>query len=168
MPGAPSQAAPNPASVPPAKSARKLVIGIGNPSRGDDALGPELLERLRALALADVELIDDFQLQVEHALDLVGREEVTLVDAAATGTAPFAFSVVMPAADRSSTTHALSPSALLDTYRRVIAAPAPPTWLLAIRGYSFELGAPLSREAAVNLNAAVAMLAARLASGPAR
>jgi hypothetical protein len=39
---------------------------------------------------------------------------------------------------------------------------------LAIRGYSFELGAPLSREAAVNLNAAVAMLAARLASGPAR
>ena len=142
--------------------APKLVLAIGNPSRGDDALGPLLLERLGALALADVELITDFQLQVEHALDLVGREDVTLVDADATGAVPFRFSAVSPGADRSTTTHTLSPAALLDTYRRVVDAPIPPTWLLAIRGYSFELGAPLSPAAAANLDAAVAMLARRL------
>ncbi len=147
----------------PPRVAPKLVLAIGNPSRGDDALGPMLLERLGALALAEVELLTDFQLQVEHALDLVGREEVTLVDADASGAAPFRFSAVSPRADRSATTHALSPAALLDTYRRVVDAPIPPTWLLAIRGYSFELGAPLSAQAATNLEAAVAMLAARLA-----
>jgi hydrogenase maturation protease len=128
----------------PPSVAPKLVIAIGNPSRGDDALGPMLLDRLAALALPDVELITDFQLQVEHALDLVGRDEVTLVDADAAGTAPFRYTMVSPSADRSVSTHALSPAALLDTYRRVVDAAIPPTWLLAIRGYAFELGAPLS------------------------
>jgi len=142
--------------------APKLVIAIGNPSRGDDALGPMLLDRIAALALPDVELITDFQLQVEHALDLVGRDEVTLVDADAAGTPPFRYTMVSPSADRSITTHALSPAALLDTYRRVVDAAIPPTWLLAIRGYAFELGAPLSPAATTNLEAAVAMLANRL------
>jgi hydrogenase maturation protease len=146
----------------PPRVAPKLVIAIGNPSRGDDALGPMLLDRLAALALADVELITDFQLQVEHALDLVGRDEVTLVDADAAGTAPFRHTMVTPSADRGVSTHALSPAALLDTYRRVVDAAIPPTWLLAIRGYAFELGAPLSPGATENLEAAVAMLAARL------
>ena len=98
--------------------APKLVIAIGNPSRGDDALGPMFLDRIAALALPDVELITDFQFQVEHALDLVGRDEVTLVDADAAGTPPFRYTMVSPSADRSITTHALSPAALLDTYRR--------------------------------------------------
>jgi hydrogenase maturation protease len=141
--------------------APKLVIGIGNPSRGDDALGPELLERLRARNPSDVDLVEDFQLQPEHVLDLVGREEVIVVDADASGVAPFRFSPVIPDADRGVSTHALSPGALLDVYRQVVAAPMPPTWLLAIRGYSFELGAPLGDQARANLDAAVALLAGR-------
>lgn len=63
-----------------------LVFGYGNPSRGDDALGPRLIERLQGLQdrgqLSGVELLTDFQLQIEHVLDLVGRERVILVDAA--------------------------------------------------------------------------------------
>jgi len=149
------------ASAPSPPLAPRLVLAIGNPSRGDDALGPELLERLRVLRLSDVELIEDFQLQPEHALDLVGRDEVIVVDADASGGAPFRFSPVSPDADRSVSTHALSPGALLDVYRRVVAAPSPPTWLLAIRGYSFELGAPLSDRARANLDAAAALLAGR-------
>lgn len=139
-----------------------LVIGIGNPSRGDDALGPEFLERLRALRLPDVELVADFQLQVEHVLDFAGRDEVIVVDADASCAAPFRFDPVRPCADRSITTHALSPAALLDVYARVVAAPPPPTWLLAIRGHAFELGAPMTAAASANLDAAIAMLSARL------
>jgi hypothetical protein len=51
-----------------------LVLAVGNPSRGDDALGPALLDALAALAaqgadrLGDIELLSDFQLQIEHAL----------------------------------------------------------------------------------------------------
>ncbi|WP_462320608.1 hydrogenase maturation protease [Halochromatium sp.] len=63
-----------------------LVFGYGNPSRGDDALGPRLIERLQGLQdrgqLPGVELLTDFQLQIEHVLDLVGRERVIFVDAA--------------------------------------------------------------------------------------
>jgi hydrogenase maturation protease len=148
--------APSPAVAP------TLVFAVGNPSRGDDALGPLLLERLRALMLPDVELLEDFQLQPEHALDLAGRDAVVVVDADTSGPEPFCFTAVAPGADRSVTTHALSPAALLDVYRRVVDAPLPPTWLLAIRGHAFELGAPLSAQAAANLDAATAMLSAWL------
>ena len=138
----------------------RLVIGIGNPSRGDDALGPLALERLARLALPDVELLTDFQLQVEHALDLERRSEVIFIDASVGAQAPFEWRPIAPKADASASTHALSPSAVLETYRRIIGAP-PAAHVLAIRGYAFELGEPLSGAAAANLDAAVALLAAR-------
>jgi hydrogenase maturation protease len=100
-----------------------LVIGIGNPSRGDDAIGPLAIERLEALGLPGVELLTDFQLQVEHALDLVGRSEVVFVDATVAGEGPFSFEPVAPAADLSATTHALAPAAVLDVYRQYTDAP---------------------------------------------
>jgi len=75
-------------SAPAAGLAPVLIIGIGNPSRGDDALGPLAAQRLAELALPGVEVLTDFQLQVEHALDLLGRREAIFVDAAATGEAP--------------------------------------------------------------------------------
>ncbi|OYV17425.1 MAG: HoxW protein, partial [Methylococcaceae bacterium NSP1-2] len=47
-----------------------LLLGYGNPSRGDDALGVLLLEQLPIACLQAVELLTNFQLQIEHALDL--------------------------------------------------------------------------------------------------
>jgi hydrogenase maturation protease len=146
-----------------ARLAPTLVIGIGNPSRGDDALGPLALDRLAMLGLPDVELLTDFQLQVEHALDIQGRREVIFIDASVDARAPFEFEAAAAAADASVMTHVLSPAAVLDTYRRVIGTP-PAAHLLAIRGYAFELGEPLSAQAEQNLTAAIAMLGARLAS----
>ncbi len=63
-----------------------VVFAVGNRSRGDDAIGPLLLERLDAWLAgdgrgADFELIDDFQLQIEHALDLAGRRLALFIDA---------------------------------------------------------------------------------------
>ena len=137
------------------------MIGIGNPSRGDDALGPLLVERLEALSLQDTELLTDFQLQIEYVLDLAGREEVVFVDAAVSGAAPFDFKALEPEADASFTTHALAPAALLAACTR-LAGPAPKAYLLAIRGYEFELGAELSAGARRNLEAAVVFLRKRL------
>jgi hydrogenase maturation protease len=138
-----------------------LVIGIGNPSRGDDALGPLALERLSRMNLPGVELLTDFQLQVEHALDIAGREHVVFVDASVESQAPFELAPVAAEMDASVTTHALSPAAVLETCRRII-GPPPAASVLAIHGYAFELGEPLSEQAAGNLDAAVVMLAARL------
>ena len=47
-----------------------LLLGYGNPSRGDDTLGVLLLEQLPIACLQTVELLINFQLQIEHALDL--------------------------------------------------------------------------------------------------
>jgi len=143
---------------PPADVAPVLVLAIGNPSRGDDALGPLAAQRLAELALPGVEVLTDFQLQVEHALDLLGRSLVVFIDAAASGVAPFELRPLLPAADASHTSHSLSPAAVLDAYRRLTGAEPPPARLLAIRGHDFELGAPLSRAAAANLQAALSAL----------
>ena len=110
-------------------------------------------------------MLTDFQLQVEHVLDLEGRQRIVFVDAAQSGPEPFLFDVVSAAADPSPSTHALSPGALLAVFRRHFGVDAPPCRLLAIRGYSFELGDDLSEGARQNLDAALTRLLSWLA-GP--
>lgn len=134
-----------------------LILGWGNPSRGDDALGPLCLEQLRErLGESDAfEFVEDFQLQIEHALDLVGRERVLFVDASLNCAAPFAVSTVQAVQDASYSTHALSPAAVLDVFQRLQSSPPPPCIQLAIRGERFELGEPASAQAQANLAQAV-------------
>lgn len=144
-----------------------LVFAWGNPSRGDDALGPLFAERASARLteeIADglVEFLTDFQLQIEHALDLEGRQQVIFVDASASCAPPFAFSPADAADDGSYTTHSLSPGGLLHVAKRVIAEPLPASWVLAIRGSEFELGAALSEEADKNLQWALEFFASEV------
>jgi len=131
-----------------------LVLAVGNPSRGDDALGPELAARVEAAALPGVEVITEFQLQVENALDLEGRERVVFVDAGTGTPGPFELRRVSPAAEFLHTSHAISPEAVLATYRRVTGNEPPEAWVLCVRGEAFELGEGLSEPAAANLEAA--------------
>ncbi|MEW5769178.1 MAG: hydrogenase maturation protease [Pseudomonadota bacterium] len=139
-----------------------LVIGIGNPSRGDDALGPLCIERLAALNLPGVELLTDFQLQVEYALDLAGRREVVFVDAAESGPEPYDFRVATPCEGLAHTSHALAPEAVLAACARIGVTPPEAAYVLAIRGQAFELGEGLSEAAARNLEAALDLLRAKL------
>ncbi len=132
-----------------------LVFGYGNLSRGDDALGPMLLDFIeREFALARIDILSDFQLQVEHALDLRGRERVLFVDAAVNQLEPFEFSRLQPARDRSYSSHAMSPAAVLQVYLSIFGEQPPPAYLLSIAGTSFELGEGLSDFAAKNLSEA--------------
>jgi hydrogenase maturation protease len=143
-----------------------LIFACGNPSRGDDALGPAVLERLARRqaegGLANCDLLTDFQLQVEHALDLVGREQVIFVDAAASGPEPCALTPVLPEPALTYSTHAMSPGGVLRVLTQIHPGPLPPVWLLAIRGYAFELGRPLSDGAKANLDVACALVETRL------
>lgn len=122
-----------------------LVLAWGNPSRGDDALGPLLAERLQAHAqsaqpVGGVEVLTDFQLQVEHALDLVGRERVLFVDAAQDLAEPFVVRPLRPARGAGIGSHALAPEAVLQVYEDLHGRAAPPATLLAIRASAFGLG----------------------------
>ena len=146
-----------------------LVLGVGNPSRGDDALGPLFLEGLAeareaSIQAGELELLTDFQLQIEHALDLEGRARVVFVDASVAAAPPFSFDRVVARPDESATSHALAPSAVLATYRRIVGEP-PEAWLLAIRGEQFELGEGLSAAAKVNLGAALRFFLERATEG---
>lgn len=140
-----------------------LIIGYGNPSRGDDALGPAAIDAVESLAAehpewGQIELISDFQLQIEFVTDLAARQRIVFIDAAASGAAPFSFGPLQAKQDASMTTHALSPATLLTVYRDFHGDDAPPAFLLAIRGYDFDLGASLSAGARQNLDVAVSMM----------
>lgn len=145
--------------------AKLLLFGYGNPGRGDDALGPELIERIARLQLADVECQHDMQLQVEHVTDLAGCAQVLFIDADMSCAEPFDFSAIAAAKDDSYTSHAMTPNALLHAYRQVYGRDAPPAFLLRIRGYDFELGSPLSNKASGNLNAATSLLSPTVRHG---
>lgn len=136
-----------------------LIFGWGNPSRGDDALGPLFVERVEALNLPGVECLTDFQLQVEHALDLQDRERILFVDASLdTGTEdlpPFRHRRLFPARDATFSTHAMTPEAVMQVFVDLHDDNPPPCELLAIRGERFELGESLTPSAADNLNAAL-------------
>lgn len=134
-----------------------LILAIGNESRGDDALAPLLIRQIQTGDHQDVELIEDFQLQVEHVTDLVGRTAVLFIDADMSCAPPFHFSGIVAAQDNSYTSHAMTPFALLHTYKQVYGNDAPPCFLLRVRGYGFELGDGLSAEATANLDQAAAM-----------
>lgn len=144
-------------------SAPLVIFAVGNPSRGDDALGPLLLARLaEGLAQAggaeQIELIEDFQLQIEHALDLVGRQLVLFIDAGKNTPAPYAFYPVEAASGIAHTTHALAPAAVLQVYCQMEGRAPPPAFVLCVQGEKFELGEPLTAAASRNFEAAYQLL----------
>ncbi|MFI3156254.1 MAG: hydrogenase maturation protease [Methylococcaceae bacterium] len=143
-----------------------LLFGYGNLSRGDDALGPLLLEHVESHCSLDaIEILSDFQLQIEHALDLENRRLVLFVDASVACTDTFNFTVLEPARDKSYTTHAMSPAAVLDVYQSIKSQTPPPCFLLSIKAEKFELGDGLSKDAENNL-AKACSFAKRLLSNP--
>lgn len=142
-----------------------LIFGIGNESRGDDALGPLLLRDLDAwLALQGTaeqfELLEEFQLQIEHAMDMKGRRIVLFIDAGMDNPesddhAPFTFYRAKAELAPVLYSHALSPQALLKIYQQFYHEAQKDVFILCIRGEQFELGEPLSLQATANLAAAL-------------
>lgn len=136
-----------------------VVLACGNPSRGDDALGPLLLARLspwlqEAGLDGHFELIEDFQFQIEHALDLQGRRAALFIDAAENLPSPFVLEPVPDSVVPSHSTHAITPAAVLEVFRRTQGTPPPPAWQLLIRGERFELGELPGNAAVANLDQA--------------
>ncbi len=144
-------------------TAAVVIFAVGNPSRGDDALGPECCGQLEKWLKNEkleegFDLIEDFQLQIEHALDLQDRQLALFIDAGANTPAPFVFRRIFPSTAVAHTTHALAPEAVLQVYRQTEGIEPPPAFVLCVRGEQFELGEPLSGAASQNCTAALALL----------
>ena len=142
------------------------IVGIGNASRGDDAVGPLLLERLRGWLdgqgrSGEFELFEEYQLQVENALDLEGRRLALFIDACRESPSPVTFGPVGATGLRAGhSTHALDPGTVLGVYMRVTGEAPPPSFVLGVRATDFELGSPPSAAAREAMEDAWAMLCA--------
>ena len=140
-----------------------VIFAVGNPSRGDDAIGPELhseLEKwLKNEMLADrFELIEDFQLNIEHALDLQGRQIALFIDAGENTPAPFDFRQIFRSTVATHSTHALPPESVLQVYYQMEGQEPPPAFVLCVRGENFDLGASLTPSAQEGIKAAMTLL----------
>ncbi len=132
-----------------------LIFAYGNLSRGDDALGPLLIDKIKdKIDLDTMEILTDFQLQIEHALDLENRKLVLFIDASVICNTAFNFFHLQAMKDPSFTTHEMSPAAILMVYQRIKNSTPPPSFLLSIQGIDFELGQGLSQQAIQNLHLA--------------
>lgn len=139
-----------------------LVLAVGNESRGDDALGPLLARRInrwlqdtnapQTTHLSDkIEVIEEYQLQIENALDIQRRQLVLFIDAGQYTALPFLFKEAVASQSIAHTTHSQSPESLLGLFVRVYATQPPPSFILCLAGRYFELGAPPSTEALSSL-----------------
>jgi len=129
-----------------------LIFAVGNESRGDDALGPLLLRQLESWLIetgnaAQFEVLEEFQLQVEHAMDMKDRQLILFIDASINTRKPFSFYRAKTSDKPVLYSHALEPEALLNVYAQFYQESPPAVFILGICGEKFELGEGLSAHA---------------------
>jgi len=131
-----------------------LLIGYGNPGRGDDGLGPAFSEGMARRDLPGLEVDTDYQLVAEHALTVSGHDLVIFADAEIGGTEPFSFREIAPGAPEVLGSHSLVPETVLALCETLYGA-RPEAFVLGISGYAYgEVTEGLSEKAAANLTAA--------------
>ncbi|MGC2108293.1 MAG: hydrogenase maturation protease [Candidatus Korobacteraceae bacterium] len=123
-----------------------LIIGYGNPLRGDDAAGCRAAHELERLFHndPDVEVIASQQLTPEMAEDVARSRFILFIDAAL-GDRPGAIRRmrVSPEPGPAGFTHHLTPSSLLSAAEQLY-GDAPTAMVVTLAGWSFELGDKLS------------------------
>jgi len=128
-----------------------LLIGYGNPGRGDDGLGPAFSEGMAARDLPGLQVDTDYQLVAEHALAISSHDLVIFVDAEIGGTNAFSFREIAPGAPEVLGSHSLVPETVLALCETLYGA-RPKAFVLGISGYEYgEVKEGLSRKAAENL-----------------
>lgn len=143
---------------------RFLVIGIGNPQRGDDAAGRAVVEWLRGRLPDAVELAAQDGEAIALLGAFAGAAAVWLVDASASGRAPGtlrrfdAAAAPLPEDLHNFSTHGLGPAQAIELARALGQLPGR-CLVHAIEGAEFAPGAGLSSAVA----AAVPELGARIA-----
>jgi hydrogenase maturation protease len=136
---------------------RVYVWGIGNPGRRDDGLGIELVRRIEERGLDFLHCEANYQLNIEDAYDIAGADVVVFIDASMEACAPYEFTRIMPSRNISFTTHALDAESVLALCEEINGS-SPAAFMLAVRGYEWELGEGLSKEAADGLERATGFL----------
>jgi hydrogenase maturation protease len=147
-----------------------LIIGVGNPDRGDDAVGLIVAERLAGRAPEGVRVVETDG-EVARLLALLAEaDDVVIVDAAfSSGSAGIvhrfdAAASAIPAAMFSMSTHAMGLGESLELARALGQMPARCV-VYAVEGGMFEIGAPLSAAVAAAVDGIVARVLDEIGAG---
>jgi len=130
-----------------------LIIGYGNPLRGDDGIGARAAELLAETPFPDgVQVLVCHQLTIELAPQIAEADRLILIDARATGEPGSIEQCVLTPAipDRASLTHHIDARGLLAA-AQMLYGHAPETMLFTVSGGSFEGGEALSPAVAAAL-----------------
>jgi len=145
-----------------------LVLGYGNPSRGDDGVGWCVVRELEERDLPDVRLETSHQLDLEFAEIVSEFDSVFFVDAAvADSPEPITRSEIRPRMHAHTTSHHLLPSDVL-ALCACLYGKEPEAVLYTIRGESFGFAAEISRAAAEAAREVADEIAERVLSGLAK
>lgn len=121
-----------------------LVIGYGNPLRGDDGAGPEAACRVERLGLPGVIVIETHQLLPEHAEVLSNHDRVVFIDAHIDlAREEIDISPVNLADNPQIGSHASDPASLL-ALAKALYGRAPEATLIALPARDFDLREGLS------------------------
>jgi hydrogenase maturation protease len=120
-------------------------------------LGPAAAAEIDRFGWPNLTAFDNYQLNIEDAVDVADHDVVWFVDAAKTGPSPYAVLDVSSASTIEFTSHIVRPESVLAIARQCYGR-SPRAFLLAIRGYEFEFIEALTPGATDNLQAALAML----------
>jgi hydrogenase maturation protease len=128
---------------------RGVMIGIGNPDRGDDMAGRAVARRLRGTVPADVEIVEHDGEPAALIARLDGVAAAFLVDACASGAPAGTIHRIdlhdkpLPPAPPALSSHGLGLAEALELARALGQLP-PHCVVYAIEGRRFETGADLS------------------------
>lgn len=144
----------------------KLIIGYGNPFRSDDGVGWHVAEGLaEQLPSSEFEIVQIHQLMPELAEKISRAELVIFVDATH-GSRPGEWTCkeIHKKAPARTFSHSASPDGLLALAQGVYGA-APPAYLFAMCGGTFEHGDRLSQSVADRLPSFIAAIRTLASAG---
>ena len=138
-------------------NADSLIYGIGNVGRQDDGLGWAFVDWLEQQGICpEAELVRNYQLFLEDADLISHKKRVLFVDASKEAELDgFALRPGEPQLDFSFTSHAISIPSIMATCQQCFSR-LPEVWVLAIKGYEWELQEGLTPQAQRNLDQAIA------------
>lgn len=153
-----------------------MIIGVGNPDRGDDAAGRAVIARLRACLGDDfkadgIELIEHWGEATSLVETMAGSESVVIVDAAMSGAGPGTWQRfeagqnALPSNLAEMSSHGFGVTQAIEL-ARVLGSLPKRCRVYAIEGNSFEAGTPLSADVAKAAEAVAAEIIQAIACEP--
>jgi hydrogenase maturation protease len=130
-----------------------LIYGYGNPGRQDDGLGNHFVEMAKEWAaeqgLKNIMFDSNYQLNIEDAAEITGKDIVIFVDASLEEIDDFVLDEITPDAKVEFSMHAVSASYVVHLCKEIYPE-CPAAWLLHIKGYEWEFREGLTEQALDN------------------